>query len=310
MLVPMLLLLHARAAAGTPPLTRPDASQRIAGTDEAAAVDELVRIYHMEPHIAAAAIAQQYLEPPSNGQHQLTSPRVKQNATTTTVFHRRALQEHPLSSRVWDLDVLRDNPCAIDEVPTPAQKVIAAGSDAALAAALLVDVDPQHCSDTLATNEGAAQACTYECDTLAQYYGLSSSSAPTCYIRGATSWPSELTDQIRSTQDWFYFLPEQTNPAEPMTFDVGNGRSCVNVTVDTLVFAQGDDVAGSGGQEVEVRCMLEGMPHLFNRRVVCTVLVSLSQHPYVLKLCWAPCTCFRCSQYFSRTHRTAYHPSF
>lgn len=244
----LLLLVEVAVAAA-----KPHAAQHsmTGGVDAATAVDELIRLYHVEPHVAAAAIAQQYNSAPP------AAAAALQHQTSNSTTGRRALQDHPLSSRIWDLNVLRDNPCTIDGVPSPAEKVPAVGSDAALAAALLADFDPEHCSDTLATNARAAQPCAYDCNSLAENYGLSSSST-TCYVRGPTSWPPELTDQIRTAQDWFYFLPEQLNPVETMVFEVGAGRSCVNVTVETLLFANDDDVAGSGGTEVEVRCLLEG----------------------------------------------------
>jgi hypothetical protein len=226
--------------------------------DAAAAVDELVRLYHVEPHVAAAAIEQQSSAlVPSSQQLKRPQPAAKSlTISNHTAAKRRELQEGTRSSWIWDSEVLKNNPCTIDDVPTPAEKVPAAGSEAVLAAALL-DVEPQRCSDVHATNAGGVQPCSYDCSSLAQSYGLTASET-TCYIRGATSWPSQLTNQIRTTQDWFYFLPEQIDPTETMFFDVGEGRACVNVTVETLLFAEGDDNAGGGGSEVEVRCLLEG----------------------------------------------------
>lgn len=251
---PLLFLLQVGVAAAA---RRHAGHHSNAGGDAAAAVDELVRLYHLEPHAAAAAIGRQYA-PAATGLHQqqeLRSAEPPSSSNSSSI--RRALQEHPLSARMWDLDVLKDNPCTNDTVPLPAEKIVAVGSDEALAAALLAEFDPQDCSDTLATNAGASQPCVYDCDSLAEHYNLSTS-ATTCYIRGPTSWPTQLTDQIRTTQDYFDFLPEQLNPTETMVFEVGAGRSCVNVTVETLLFADGDDVASGGGAEVEVRCLLEG----------------------------------------------------
>lgn len=222
-----------------------DTVSGISEADYEGAIDELVQMHDTPRHTAEAALRA--------ASHVGTET---ENSPVAARASNRRLQAMQLGWRRWDLDVLSDSPCASEEVPSAAEIIHAEGSESILDTARL-GVE-SGCADPLATNTGTDQECTYQCANLVGSYGFEP--AATCYIRGQSGWPAALMDQRRSSQDWYFWLMEQSNASEPLVFDVGGGRSCVNVTVQTLMFSGDGDVLGN---EVEEVCMLQG-EHIIN----------------------------------------------
>lgn len=223
-----------------------DTLSGISEADYEAAIDELVQMHDTPRHTFAAALRAASLVGEETGNDSPVAARASN----------RQLQAMQPNWRRWDLDVLRDSPCASEVVPSAAEIIHAEGSEAVLDIARLGA--ESGCADPLATNTGTDQACTYECANLVDSYGFEQATA-TCYIRDHSSqsgWPAELMNQRRSSQDWFFWLPEQTDASQPLLFDVGGGRSCVNVTVQTLMFSDVGDISGEEEEEV---CMLPGV---------------------------------------------------
>jgi hypothetical protein len=257
---------HSAAAAGA----SADAALTDLTSDHQAAVDELVTMYGLEPHVAAAAIAQHAAAAPVESPALAATQTQQALSAAAEADGRRGMQEPELPSwrlpswRLWDLAVLARYPWNDPSSATPpaAAHTPVARSYAALNEARLGAAPG--CADSAATNfnNGADQPCAYECASLAQSYGFGPADS-TCYIRdpAATDWPAALMSQKKETQDWFFFLSEQNQSAalETMRFDVNGGRACVNVTVQTLVFSDGT-VGGDviRADEVEVVCMLAG----------------------------------------------------
>ena len=114
--------------------------------------------------------------------------------------------------------------------------------DATLAAALDL-ADTTSCDDPLATNTGQPPPCAYSCEQLKDEYFPGAQSQPTrCFLFDPSSntWPEqggqggELLDMRQQRFEVHAYVSREdgaTPPASGVSFAVGEGRVCQNVTV-------------------------------------------------------------------------------
>jgi hypothetical protein len=119
------------------------------------------------------------------------------------------------------------------------------------------------CTDPLAANNGAARGCVYDCRTLQDEFFPGEESR--CFIYDATTatWPDEL---LNLRQPYIYMDPFLSNddwtnpPGDAANFNVGAGRQCQNVTIQTFF---GTNEHPGEADHTEVRCLLDG-EHEYN----------------------------------------------
>ena len=123
--------------------------------------------------------------------------------------------------------------------------------------AAILDSTP-FCDDALATNNGRAGACAYDCQTLQQEYFPGEESRCFLYDPPTGTWPesggqqAELLDmrQQRLEREVFVSQEDGTNPpAAGVSFTVGAGRDCRDVEITSTLM-------GSGETHTEVLCLL------------------------------------------------------
>eukprot|EP01043_Picozoa_sp_COSAG02_P035309 COSAG02_NODE_2520_length_8610_cov_4.542474_5_plen_1472_part_00 len=141
-------------------------------------------------------------------------------------------------------------------------------NDASIAAYLNA-TEGVSCTDPLATNNGAARSCVYDCRTLQEHFFPGRESR--CFLYDATmaTWPEELLSmrQRYMYMDTFLSVEDGTNPpGEGLmhAFNMGAGRQCTNVTIHTTVFGIDDH---PDEIHTEVRCLIDG-EHEYNHTVV------------------------------------------
>ena len=134
--------------------------------------------------------------------------------------------------------------------------------DDSLAAALGVvgqEGSVTSCDDALATNNGAAAACTYDCETLRQKY-FPDNPAARCFLYDATTqaWPAELLDMRQQRLETFTYVSQAQgmNPLDDLAFTVGAGRTCTNITIVSTVMAT--DNMATDATHTETVCLVDG----------------------------------------------------
>ena len=116
---------------------------------------------------------------------------------------------------------------------------------------------PSGCEDPRAANVGAAASCRYECSDLQAYYAPPQQpQVSRCFVfdESTMSWPAELLDLRSQRMDWDVFLDSEEGgtSAAPLTFTIGGGPGCTNVTVRTTNMMT--------GVESEVtECLIDGL---------------------------------------------------
>ena len=114
------------------------------------------------------------------------------------------------------------------------------------------------CSDPRAENDGSNEYCTYDCDTLKQFYFPEFASDPKtqCFVlTAANDWPPELLDLKQSESDMTAYVQSQSSAV--VHWIVGD-PGCTNVTL--LL----DSVHNQPlNQTAETLCLLDGQ-HEYN----------------------------------------------
>jgi hypothetical protein len=172
-----------------------------------------------------------------------TTPKAKIEDAT----RRRRLQQPP--SADWDR--------ALAELVVDKRGGVAGGS----------------CNDELAVNHGAqATHCSYDCNTLENFYfpnaTFGESPRPRCFVYDAIKqqWPAELLQQISTRLDWHTYVPATAiSSGAPLRFNVGAGKVCHNVTIQTLVMTPSSNHSISTHNET--RCLADGQ-HVLNHTVL------------------------------------------
>jgi hypothetical protein len=127
-------------------------------------------------------------------------------------------------------------------------------------AAYLNDTGPVSCTDPVASNTGAAGGCAYDCQTLQnEFFPAGEESRCFIYDSAAATWPDEL---LNLRQRYIYvdtFLSSENPPDDGVSFNVGEGRQCRNVTVRTTLL-------GIDDTHTEVLCLVDG-EHEYNHTV-------------------------------------------
>eukprot|EP01046_Picozoa_sp_COSAG06_P017088 COSAG06_NODE_1150_length_10499_cov_45.337115_1_plen_1808_part_00 len=147
--------------------------------------------------------------------------------------------------------------------------------DASIATYLNDDTAPVteavSCTDPLASNNGEPGGCRYDCGTLQdEFFPAGEESRCFIYDTATGTWPDELLNMRQQYLDVYSFLHNETGtnpPDEGVSFVVGEGRLCRNVTSMTSLLATGDF-------HVEVLCLLDG-EHEFNHTVTANHTVEV-----------------------------------
>eukprot|EP01043_Picozoa_sp_COSAG02_P039793 COSAG02_NODE_3167_length_7243_cov_11.017495_9_plen_229_part_00 len=98
------------------------------------------------------------------------------------------------------------------------------------------------CNDPNADNDGDLSSCTYSCETLQSKFTPARGSWDRCFLYDAASgtWPDsagglDLLARKQTSLDWTTFLePTPMVEDEPVEFQIGEGRVCRNITIQTL----------------------------------------------------------------------------
>lgn len=100
------------------------------------------------------------------------------------------------------------------------------------------------CTDPLAANNGEPGGCRYDCGTLQdEFFPAGEESRCFIYDTATGTWPDELLNMRQQYLDVYSFLHNEagTNPPdEGVSFVVGEGRLCRNVTSKTSIFSTGE----------------------------------------------------------------------
>jgi hypothetical protein len=115
------------------------------------------------------------------------------------------------------------------------------------------------CSDSLATNPGSADACSYSCTTLInEFYPDKPAEKVRCFVYGDAGWPLDLMERKQTKLDWHEYL-QPTNLRSAASFDVGNepdgGRLQRNTeppTCQDLIVRVETHRAATDGQAIEL----------------------------------------------------------
>jgi hypothetical protein len=123
------------------------------------------------------------------------------------------------------------------------------------------------CDDALATNVGQAPPCAYDCGTLRDAYFPASSEPPArCFLfdPASNTWPEEggqgdellsLRQQRFETHAYISREDGTDPPASGLSFTMGEGRTCQNVTFVTTFSGPG---AASPAPYNKVVCLVDG----------------------------------------------------
>ena len=135
--------------------------------------------------------------------------------------------------------------------------------DGSLAAAISPDAG-LGCADPLASNVGAVGAsCTYNCAALKQEYFPGQPARCFLYDPSTQTWPADLLAMRQSRLETHAYISqaEGTNPTAgaALTFTVGSGRSCQNVTIAS-------SMADTQATHTEVVCLVDG-EHEYNHTI-------------------------------------------
>ena len=149
---------------------------------------------------------------------------------------------------------------------------------------LVAELDPTPgsvCDDSLATNTGSDAPCTYDCTDLQnEYFPEPHAQTTRCFLfdPDTSTWPEvggqgdELLSLREQRFETHTYISEETgrNPTtdDSLTFAVGEGRICRNVTISTIVAEMQDiDSQGlHGTREEVVVCLVDG-EHEYNHTV-------------------------------------------
>eukprot|EP01045_Picozoa_sp_COSAG04_P033663 COSAG04_NODE_7057_length_1200_cov_1.249773_1_plen_355_part_10 len=124
------------------------------------------------------------------------------------------------------------------------------------------------CADALATNTGQAAPCAYDCQDLQREYFPDEDSRCFLYDPASGTWPEQAGHgaellglrQQRLERQTFVSKEDGTNPpAAGVSFTVGVGRECREVTVTSTLM-------GSGTTHTETLCLVDG-EHEYNHTI-------------------------------------------
>eukprot|EP01045_Picozoa_sp_COSAG04_P020105 COSAG04_NODE_2023_length_4980_cov_7.536980_5_plen_437_part_00 len=144
---------------------------------------------------------------------------------------------------------------------------------------LVTELDPTPgsvCDDSLATNTGSDAPCTYDCTDLQdEYFPEPHAQTTRCFLfdPDTSTWPEvggqgdELLSLREQRFETHTYISEETgrNPTtdDSLTFAVGEGRVCRNVTVASMTFGAG---GGPTDSHTEVFCLVDG-EHEYNHTI-------------------------------------------
>eukprot|EP01045_Picozoa_sp_COSAG04_P015552 COSAG04_NODE_1236_length_7618_cov_4.893470_1_plen_454_part_10 len=143
-------------------------------------------------------------------------------------------------------------------------------SDAAKDASVIDRLGPAAtgCDDPLATNAGAAAPCAYDCEVLQREYFPGEESRCFLYDPSSGTWPeiggqgAELLSMRKERLETYSFVSKEdgTNPpAEGVSFTIGVGRECREVTITSTFMS-------SGETRTETVCLVDG-EHVHNHTI-------------------------------------------
>ena len=124
----------------------------------------------------------------------------------------------------------------------------------------------QMCDDPLAVNDGGAAPCTYNCaDLQSEYFPQPQSQTTRCFLfdPDTETWPevggqgAELLSMREQRFETHTYISKEdgTNPPPAgLSFTVGTGSACRNVTVRSTFAGAGE----GAGDHVEVLCLVDG----------------------------------------------------
>merc|ERR1711969_313841 len=136
---------------------------------------------------------------------------------------------------------------------------------------LYVESPGSTCDDPLATNTDQPQPCTYDCDDLIdEYFPQPQSQTTRCFLfdPASSTWPevggegAELLSMREQRFETHTYLSREdgTNPPPAgISFSIGAGRVCRNVTVESTFL-------GTGDTHVEEVCLVDG-EHEYNHTI-------------------------------------------
>jgi hypothetical protein len=127
------------------------------------------------------------------------------------------------------------------------------------------------CHDGMASNTGQRAECVYDCGRLTRhYFGKQLSAKTQCFVydNKKQAWPEALTRLKKKRTDWEVYA---SGKGEDLSFVVGGGRNCRNVTIT-------EEAPGIGGSKphnkTEIKCIFDGY-HVHNHTYDKTHTVSV-----------------------------------
>merc|ERR1711969_5083 len=138
---------------------------------------------------------------------------------------------------------------------------------------LVAVLDPvgSTCDDPLANNEGRPPPCAYDCaDLVQEYFPAPQSQTTRCFLfdPATETWPEvggqgdELLSMRQQRYETHTYVGREagTNPpASGISFAIGEGRVCRNITVSSTLL-------GTGESHTETFCLVDG-EHEYNHTI-------------------------------------------